>query len=186
LTLQPKEDFLMQWNALLFTEQPANLWISWIEAQGRWAPAIQYPELELSRDRIVTGDSPYTNAARRFLAGHLNTSYAELEADQGNKYDAALYWRFLYEQYGDVEIVRAALEEMTRHFNPNTVDAMKRAMHAAFARVDGLFGSFEDSLIAFARANYALRLEVGRCTSAAPEKYGHRYYDPEEMYAALR
>ena len=35
-----------------------------------------------------------------------------METDLTDKYDAALYWRFLYEQYGDMAIIRAALEEI--------------------------------------------------------------------------
>jgi len=39
---------LMQWNTLLHTGQPTNMWISWIEGQGRFASTVQYPQLELS------------------------------------------------------------------------------------------------------------------------------------------
>ena len=58
-------------------------------------------------------------------------------------------------------------------------------MNRAFQRVDGPFHSFEDSLIAFARANYALRLDVelgGCCPTAEIGACGGRYYDPEHKY----
>jgi hypothetical protein len=56
-------------------------------------------------------------------------------------------------------------------------------MDSAFARVDGPIHNFEESLVAFARANYALRLENGRCAVEAPAACGGRYYDPKGMYA---
>jgi hypothetical protein len=174
---------LMQWNVLLFTGRPANMWLSVIEAQGRFAPAIQYPELELSREHLVAENSAYASAANRFLTQHLNTSYDVLEADQSNKYDAALYWRFLFEHYQDMGIVRAALEEMTQYYGPDIVRGMKSAMDAAFARVDGPFHSFEESLVAFARANYALRLEYGRYVTQDAAGSGAFLYDPHGVYA---
>jgi hypothetical protein len=48
--------------------------------------------------------------------------------------------------------------------------------------VDGPFRTFEESLIAFARANYALRLENGRCTAPDLATCGDLYYDPDKMY----
>ncbi len=177
---------LMQWNVLLYTGDPGNLWLSWIEAQGRFAPAVQYPELELSQEHLTLNDSSYTFAADRFLTQHLDRSYADLEADGGFKYDAAVYWRFVYEQYGSMEYVRAALEEMPRCVSAGAVNGTKCAMDAAFARVDGPFSSFGDSLIAFSRANYALRLETGRCTNPELAECGGRYYDPAGMYTDPR
>jgi hypothetical protein len=178
---------LMQWNALLSAGQastghPADMWISWIEGQGRFAPTVQYPELEMSQKHLVVEHSAYAAGANRFLALHLNTSYSTLEADRGNKYDSALYWRFLYEQYDDIEVIRAALEEMAYHFGPDTVRGMKTAMDAALARVDGPFHSFEESLVAFAQATYALRLENGRAMTARGAGDWAVFSDPDRMY----
>jgi hypothetical protein len=175
---------LMQWNTLLHTGQPTNLWISWIEAQGRFASTVQYPQLELSRQHLVINESAYASGANRFLREHLNRSYGEIETNPGFKYDGALYWRFLYEQCRGMEVIRAALEEMARHFVPGDVAAMGRAMDAALARVDGPFRSYEESLTAYARANYALRLQNGRCGSARAADCGGLHYDPEAMYSA--
>jgi hypothetical protein len=55
-------------------------------------------------------------------------------------------------------------------------------MDATLARLDGPFRTFEESLTAFARANYALRLENGRCIDSAVASCEGRYYDPDEMY----
>jgi hypothetical protein len=173
---------LMQWNTLLSTGRPTDLWISWIEGQGRFAPTVQYPELELSCEHLVMENSAYASGANRFLALHLNTSYNRIEIDRGNKYDSAVYWRFLYEQYGDMDIVRAALEEMPNHFNSDTVGGMKSAMDAALARVDGPFHSFEESLVAFARANYGLRLENAGMIASGDGSQAALLWDPDGIY----
>jgi hypothetical protein len=175
---------LMQWNVLLKTGRPSNLRISAIESQGRVAPTIQYPELELGTTHTVVDESAYTSGANRFLSQHLNTSYSALEAEQENKYDAAPYWRFLYEQYNDMAIVRSALTEMAYHHDSDIVSSMHRAMDAAFADVEGPFASYEDSLIAFSRANYALRLGNGRCKVAKVNGCDGLYYDPDDRYVA--
>lgn len=101
----------------------------------------------------------------------------------------ALYWRFLYEQYGDVRILRVALEEMACR-PVDDVPGVGRAgtldevMDAALAHLDGPFESFEQSLAAFAQANYALRLENGRCGDEGLASCAGRYLDPHRMYVA--
>ena len=55
-------------------------------------------------------------------------------------------------------------------------------MDAALGRVEGPFDDYEQSLMAYARANVALRLENGRCASEDPTTCGERYYDPPRMY----
>jgi hypothetical protein len=128
-------------------------------------------------------ESEYSAAAERFLAQRLNTSYAALEAEQAHRYDAALYWRFLYEQYGDMAVLRAALEEMAcREVSsiPATLDAI---MDATFARLGGEFANFQESVVAFAQANYALRLVDGRCAADDPA-CRRRHRDPNGVYTA--
>jgi hypothetical protein len=174
---------LAQWNVLLLsgnpTEYAQNLFI---EAQAKFAPSVQYPELELSRDHVVSGDSRYGSAANRFSALRLNSSYADLEAEPVHKYDAAPYWRFLYEQFGNMEIIRAALEEMAPGHQPDIVGGMGSVMNRVFARLNGPFETFDESLVAFSRAIYALRLENGRCAAEGTAKCGGLFYDPERMY----
>ena len=160
-----------------------------IEAQGEFAPSVQYPELEILNDHLVGPSSPYRSAARRFLAHGLNASYRELEQATVHRYDAALYWRFLYEQFGNMGIIRAALEEMACQYNPDIEAGLAKVMDAAIARFDGPFLTYEESLVAFARANYGLRLQNGRCTAKGaagcdPAGAGHLYYDPQETYKA--
>jgi hypothetical protein len=174
---------LMQRNVLLPTGRPRNRWQSvFIEGQGKFAPSVQHPDIEMSNHHVIMAESEYFGAANRFLALRLNASYRDLEADPINKYDAALYWRFLYEQFGDMGIIRAALEEMAVHYAPDIVVAMGTVMDSALARLDGPFHTFEGSLVAFARANYALRLESGRCAAKDLDECGEYYYDPNELY----
>jgi len=174
---------LVQWNILVSTGHPESFWLYvFIEGQGKFAPSVQYPELEVHKDHLVVGNSAYASAANRFLALQLNTSYEDLEADGGSKYDFAPYWRFLYEQSSDMAIIRASLEEMAVHFDPYIVGSMERAIDGAFGRVGGPFHTFKESLIAFARANYALRMENGRCTASDPAGCDGLYFDPDNGY----
>jgi len=175
---------LVQWNILVSGGHPRSFWLHvFIEGQGKFAPSVQYPELEIHRDHVIVAESAYASAANRFLALRSNTSYEVLEADRDGIYDATLYWRFLYERFGSMDIIRASLEEMAHHHTPeDIVGSMKRTMDAAFARFDGPFHTYEESLIAFARANYALHLVNGRCTTANLAGCGGFYYDPQNTY----
>ncbi len=174
---------LVQWNVVLSTGCSTGRWTNvFIEAQGKLASSVQYPELELSRRHIIGRHAGFHAAARRFLELGLNTSYAVLEAEETNLYDAALYWRFLYEQFGGMGVIRTALEEMACRGGPDIVTSMDEVMDSALARLDGPLQTFEESLIAFAQANYALRLENGRCDAADLAECGGRYYDPQSLY----
>ncbi len=177
---------LVQRNVLLFTEHPDQRWMKvFIEAQGKFAPSVQYPEMELRRYGVQPHlSSEYLDSANRFLAQRLNTSYAVMEADPINKFDAALYWRFLYEQYGDMRFIETALVAMTSGYDDDIVSALEAVMNQTFAQTDSPFASFDDSLIAFARANYALRMHDGRCKEEDFTQCGGRYYDPSSMYVA--
>ena len=82
-----------------------------------------------------------------------------------------------------MEIVRAALEEMACHHDPDIVLGIGKVMDRSFQRIDGPFRSYDESLIAFARANYALRLVNGRCTEPDVADCRDFYYDPRRIYA---
>jgi hypothetical protein len=178
---------LMQWNTVLPARRPTNRWHNvFFEAQANFASTLQHPEVEIEKNHLSSQQSEYTRAANRFLSTRLNSSYQDLEADRVHLYDAALYWRFLYEQYQDTGVIRVALEEMARGYDADIVGAMDDVMDKALARLDGPFHSFEESLTAFARANFALRLENGRCTDAELGDCRGRYYDPNHAYLKPR
>jgi hypothetical protein len=174
---------LMQWNVRLSSVRPGSYWLNlFIEAQANLAASLQYPEIELGKAGVGHQGREYIRAANRFLTQRLNTSYADLEADPTARYDFALYWRFLYEQYEDMVIIRVALEEMARHYDAGSVSSLRAAMDATLGRLGGPFRTFEESLVAFARANYALRLENGRCTETHMAECGGLYHDPDGVY----
>jgi hypothetical protein len=174
---------MAQWNVLLHSGRPTNYWLNtFIEAQAEFAVGVQYPELELGKSHLLAGSSAYGNSANLFLAERLNTSYRDLEANTISKYDLALYWRFLYEQYGDMAVIRVALDEMARNYQPDLLETMAPAMDATFKRLGGPFQGFEESLSGFSRANYALRLENGRCVEPDLANCRGRYYDPHNHY----
>jgi hypothetical protein len=87
------------------------------------APSIQYPNLELSRDYLTAPTGEYGSAADRFLGQRLKASYVDMERERDAPYDAALYWRFLYEHVGTTSVFRAGLEEMACHPLGGRVDA---------------------------------------------------------------
>jgi hypothetical protein len=175
---------LVQRNLLLFTEHPDHRWMYlFIEGQGKFAPSVQYPDMEIRRYNVRSQhQSEYLSAANRMLSQSLNSTYCELEADRTYRYDYALYWRFLYERYGDMVFVKIALESMTESYQEDPVAAVAMAMNQTFQQSEGAFGSFEESLVAFARANYALRLHNGRCKELDFSKCGGLYYDPSNTY----
>ena len=174
---------LVQWNVALSAGCSTNRWRNvFIEAQGNLAPSVRHPELEMNTNPFVSAESQYARAANRFLTLRMNSSYRDLESEPTDKYDAALYWRFLYERYNGKGIVRAALEEMVCHYDPDIVAGLGPVMDRTFQRIDGPFDTFEESLIPFARSNYALRLENGRCGATDLAECRGLYHDPGRMY----
>ena len=174
---------LAQWNVVLSAGCSPNRWTNvFIEAQGKFAPSVQHPDTEITSSRIANVGSEYADAADRYLSHRLNSSYRDMESEGKFLYDAALYWRFLYEQFNDMQVIRAALEEMACHHDPDILVSLEEVMNRTFDRFDGPFRTFEDSLIAFGRANYGLRLENGRCAAADPAQCGGFYYDPAGIY----
>lgn len=87
------------------------------------------------------------------------------------------------------QVKRFELEEMACRPVANIPDTLDEVMDAALARQGGpqpgvLRWSFEESVVAFARANYALRLENGRCAAENVGDREGRYDDPHGMYAS--
>ncbi|MBN1140121.1 MAG: hypothetical protein JXM73_26360 [Anaerolineae bacterium] len=175
---------MAQWNVLLASGYPAQRWLNvFVEAQAMAATSVQYPELELSKAHLVYANSQYGGTAAHFLAQRLETSYADFEAERASLYDAALYWRFLYEQAGgEMHVLRAALEEMARQYQPDIVSALGGVMDAALARAGSPSRTFADSLVAFAGANFALRLQNGRCEALDGSGCLNKHVDPDHLY----
>ncbi len=114
--------------------------------------------------------------------------------------NAALYWRFLYEQCGGMQdgredpsagmaVVRRTLSTL---YSKEVVDiasstdllvGLPRIMDGTLAKSSSCpFRTFEESLIHFSRAIYALTLGSGRCTEPGLP-LGCGLYDPNGLYA---
>ncbi|MGC9394776.1 MAG: hypothetical protein ACP5J4_07970 [Anaerolineae bacterium] len=133
------------------------------------------------------GESYYVLNANKFIGGDgfygkLNKRYPEMDA-----YSPAIYWRFLYERCGDMQIVREALttlysgEVVDIQTSTDIVANLPLIMDRALASASCSFRTYRESLNAFARALYALHIEGGRCV--APGQPGLcGFYDPTHLY----
>jgi hypothetical protein len=166
----------------------AGTWNLFSEGQADLASSVGQPHLEF------TQELDYVTSANKFLQGRLNDSYAKIQAE--DPYTAALYWRFLYEQCGGLEaggespargmaVVKRSLEASgySAWIDPSAiVEKMPRVLDQALqGSACPAFETHRESLIAFAQAIYALRLEGGRCVApGAPAGCG--FYDPNDVY----
>jgi hypothetical protein len=127
------------------------------------------------------------------IGGGLNESYKDIP------YHTALYWRFLYENCGGIDnkaddpaigmqVIRHTLEALYKgeivQINSSTDVAQAFPLildHALQSTSSCDFGSYEESLIHFARAIYRLRLEGGRCTGPI-QTSSCGFIDPDHLY----
>jgi hypothetical protein len=130
--------------------------------------------------------------------GELNKSYREM-----NPYNAAIYWRFLYEQCGGkgeslesqsngMAVIRRTLEVL---YSKEIVDidqsndlvtALPAVMDTVFQTMNSTtcpFENYQESLLAFSRAIYALGLQNGRCKDNESNPLCG-FYDPNELYSS--
>jgi hypothetical protein len=173
-----------------------NAWDFFAEGTAVLASSVGQPDAEFSQTQ---GLRAYAFNARVFLGragrspGDLNKSYERMYP-----YDAVAYWRFLYEQCGGMsnhvedpavgmQVIRQALNVLYARdvvdigASTNLVETMPAIMTQALEDSSCPFRTYEESLQAFARAVYALRLEGGRCTQPGfPTGCG--FYDPHELY----
>lgn len=145
------------------------------------------------------GARAYALNARGFVGragisqGDLNKSYARM-----NPYHAAAYWRFLYEQCGGLQagvedpaagmvVIRQVLvtlyggDIVNIEASTDLVSKMPAIMDEALRGSSCPFGTYQESLLASARAIYALRLDGGRCQEPGLPA-GCGFYDPETLY----
>ncbi|MFN2133817.1 MAG: hypothetical protein ACK2VD_25060, partial [Anaerolineae bacterium] len=122
--------------------------------------------------------------------GGLNIAYRDLDP-----YEAAIYWRFLYEQCGDgaqqgpagMEVIRRVLTVLYSgqivdiRSSVDLVAVLPEIMDHALAGSSCPFQTYEDSLVTFARATRSLSWAEGRCvTPGSPAGCG--LYDPHRQY----
>ena len=174
----------------------ANAWQFFSEGTAVLASSVGQPDVEFAR---TWGVRTYLSNARNFVGqegfvgGDLNKSYADLAG-----YHAAAYWRFLYEQCGGMSgeredpaagmaVIWQSLEALYRSDivdvsgSTELVENLPAIMDRAMEGAQCPFETYEQSLLAFSRAIYALRLEGGRCAMpGTPDRCG--FYDPEGLY----
>jgi hypothetical protein len=172
-----------------------NAWQLFSEGTAVLGSSVGQPDLQFtSRTRS------YVRNANRFLGNgrlvnQLNTSYRTIPP-----YQAAMYWRFLYEQCSltqdggldsasGMEVIRRVLtilysgEVVDISTSTDLVGALSEIVDRALSGSPCPFGTHAESLAAFTRALYALRLTDGRCV--APESpAGCGFYDPQYLYYA--
>ena len=166
----------------------AGTWNLFSEGQADLASSVGQPHLEFMKEL------DYMTSANGFLRSRLDSSYAKIQ--EQDPYSAAIYWRFLYERCGGMDaggehpasgmaVIRRSLEapRYTAWADPSTiVERMPTVMDQALeGGVCPAFNTHEESLIAFARAIYALRLDGGRCTAPGIPA-GCGFYDPNNLY----
>ena len=173
-----------------------NAWDFFAEGTAVLASSVGQPDVEFSQTQ---GLRAYTFNASVFLgragrsAGDLNKSYERMYP-----YDAAAYWRFLYEQCGGMgnpvedpaagmQVIRQALNVLYAGdvvdigASNDLIETMPAIMTQALRDSSCPFKTYDESLQAFARAIYLLRLEGGRCT-APGFPTGCGFYDPQGLY----
>ena len=160
-------------------------------ASSAGQPAVQFVQTSGPRDYVSSANSFVAGGA--LLEGDLNKSYERM-----SPYHAAIYWRFLYEQCGGmeggIEDPAAGMQVISRTLmalysgdivdirsSTDLIGAVPEIMDQALEGSACPFRTHDESLIAFARAIYALRLEGGRCTEpGGPTGCGS--YDPYGLY----
>jgi PKD repeat protein len=188
----------MQRNAALTAGggHPDAYWDLVLEGQARMAESLAWPALP------PTTNPDYLGAANFFIAHYLNASYAYIngnyheppDAHPDEPYNAAIYWRFLFEQAGGLQDPAAGMQILSEAYKamhtcscgqePGIVAYFAEVMDRALGANGCVpFASFRESLDAFAQGVYGLSVAGGRCSTRAGG-CGFSFYDPASMYRA--
>jgi hypothetical protein len=173
-----------------------SAWDFFAEGMAVLASSVGQPDVQF---RQTWGSRAYVNNAKEFLGregiseGDLNKSYAGM-----NDYHGATYWRFLYEQCGGMRdgvenpaagmaLIRKVLLTLYAGdivdivASTDVVQGMPAILDEALHGSSCPFKTYQESLLAFARAIYALRLDGGRCREPGIPA-GCGLYDPHSLY----
>ncbi len=166
-----------------------DAWTFFSEGMAVFAASVGQPYEEFHPEFFGEG---YLDRANQFLLWDLNAGY-----DQVNQL-STLYWRFLYEKCAGMkdgledseagmQIIRLALEALYSgeivdiNSTGDLVKYLPAVMDRALAGSACPFHNYEESLVAFAHAIYALRLQNGRCIQPG-QPAGCELYDPDGHY----
>jgi hypothetical protein len=178
-----------------------DAWQFYSEGTAVLASAVGQPRGQFSQSlRANSSVGNYMGYANNFVAlsggggsPDLNTSYGKIYP-----YRAAIYWRFLYEQCGGMVdgakdqaagmgVIRRALTALYSgdivdiDSSTDLVGTLPEVMDRALAGSSCPFQTYSESLTAFARALYGLRMEGGRCAEPG-RPAGCGFYDPNGQY----
>jgi hypothetical protein len=188
----------LQWNISLHSggdgtvDGAESAWQFFSEGTAVLAESVGQPRGQFTQTYPPITYMSYANG----LVGRSRTPGLDLSYTETDPYQAAIYWRFLYEQCGGkqggnpaagMQVIRRALvtlyagQVVDIRSSTDLVGALPKVMDQALAGSSCPFQTYQDSLTAFARALYELRLDGGRCTeSGTPDGCG--LYDPHDQY----
>lgn len=194
-----QRSIVMEWGGGGNIEGLEQAWQFFSEGTASFIPTVTQPRVQFTQTQEPRS---YVAKAIKYIGGmgfpgELNTSYSEISS-----YHAAVYFRFLYEKCaGDIHndtalqtrlsIIHRTLQVLYSHdvvdidnstelvaSLPLIMDKVLSSPEAAICP----FHTFEESLVHFARAIYALHLDDGRCMSLS-NSLNCGFYDPEMLYS---
>jgi hypothetical protein len=171
-----------------------NRWKFFSEGTAVLASSVAQPEVHLGPSSQRRAYMTYANRYRLWGGGRFQDLIANY--DQVDPYYAAFYWRFLFEQCGGMQDAAAGMEIVRRALmtlyagkivdistSSDLFGATPEVLDRALAGSSCPFQAYRESLSAFSRAIYALRIEGGRCVDAGTPS-GCGFCDPYGVYAA--
>ena len=162
-----------------------GVWHFFYEGTAAVAASVGSPQTEVNGQ---AGVGHYLLNANRSLGESTSAGQLNIPVAEAGLYASALYWRFLVEQCGGMDVIREALIAL---YSGDIVDirtstgitgALPQVLDQAVSRARCPFETHTASLEAFARAVYALRLQGGRCGSIG-QAGGCGLYDPAGLYS---
>jgi hypothetical protein len=166
-------------------------WAFFSEGTAVMASSVGQPDVHFAPDASTRDYLFHTN---HFLKN--GGANADLDTSSGSlfPYRAALYWRFLFEGCGGrenpasgMQVIRRALtllysgQVVDIAASTSLVEELPAIIDRALAGSSCPFQTHHESLVAFAAAINALRLDGGRCTGPGSPT-GCGFYDPHALY----
>jgi hypothetical protein len=173
-----------------------NRWKFFSEGTAVLASSVGQPLVHLGPSSRTRTYMAYAN--RYLLWGGGRFQDLITNHDQVDPYYASIYWRFLFERCGGMQdgvqdpaagmgIIRRALTALYSgeiadiSSSTDLVGATPEVLDRALAGSSCPFQTYKESLSAFSRAIYGLRVDGGRCVEPGTLA-GCGFYDPHDVY----